>query len=169
VPEIYQNLYGCKTYKQDLQFKPGIQGTVIGGDASHMPLPGDFATHMGLHCSFEHFEGGSDIEFIREAGRVLSPGGKLCILPLYLFTSYAILSDPCVLPKRGMNFENDATIYCVKNYFNRHGRNYDVDHFINRIVKNLGPLNLTVYIVNNADVISPVCHLRFAALFEKKP
>jgi hypothetical protein len=44
---------------------------------------------MSLHCSFEHFEGWSDRDFILEAARVLAPGGRLCIVPLYLAPEYS--------------------------------------------------------------------------------
>lgn len=60
VPEIYQRLFGCRTYAQDLEYPGGINGGLIGGDAAAMPVPDGFATALGLHCSFEHFEGDSD-------------------------------------------------------------------------------------------------------------
>ena len=93
-PEIYNKLYGCKVYRQDLVFKNGIHGNTIGGDAGNMPEPDGFATRIALHFSFEHFEQDADIELIKEASRVLKKGGKLCILPLYLFEKYAIQTDP---------------------------------------------------------------------------
>jgi hypothetical protein len=72
-------------YRQDLSFPEGIVGNVIGGDTADMPVRDAFANKMALHCSFEHFENGSDIGFIREASRVLRNPGKLIIVPLYLF------------------------------------------------------------------------------------
>lgn len=92
-PEIYQRLYGCLSYRQDLVYPVGVHDNVIGGDASAMPVPDGFADKISLHCSFEHFEQDRDIRFIEEACRVLKPGGKLCILPLYLYTEYAIQTD----------------------------------------------------------------------------
>ena len=103
VPEIYNKLYGCRTFRQDILFPEGISDNVIGGDAANMPLEDGFATKMGLHCSFEHFEGDADMRFIREASRVLRDGGRLCIVPLYLFNTYAIQTDISVLPE-GMEF-----------------------------------------------------------------
>ena len=38
VTEIYHKLYGCKTYRQDLAFPKGLNGNVIGGEASNMPI-----------------------------------------------------------------------------------------------------------------------------------
>lgn len=166
VPEIYYKLYGCKVYRQDLMFPKGIHGNIIGGNAANMPLNDNFATKLALHCSFEHFEQDSDIKFIKEASRVLKKGGKLCILPLYLFNKYAILTDPAILPKNCIAFENDAILYCVKGYRNRHGRFYDIPHLITRIKNNLNNLKLTIYVVQNEKDVALSCYIKFIALFE---
>ena len=104
-PQIYNQLFGCKSYRQDLIFPEGVNGFTIGGDASKMPISDEFASAMALHCSFEHFEKDADIRFIQEASRVLKPGGRLCILPLYLHTEYAIQTDLAELPKGGFTFD----------------------------------------------------------------
>ena len=166
-PEIYHRLYGCNVYRQDLLFSPGIHGNVIGGDAGAMPVADGFATKMALHCSFEHFEQDADIRFVAEAGRVLSSGGKLCIVPLYLFTAYAIQTDPAVLPMGGLAFDRDAILYCARGWGERHGRFYDVPQLIARIGKSLDALRLTVYVVRNAPDIDPWCYVKFVALCEK--
>ena len=166
-PEIYQRLYGCRVYRQDLTYPEGINGNVIGGDAGNMPVRDGFATKMALHCSFEHFEQDSDIAFIKEASRVLSPGGKLCILPLYLFTKYAIQTDPAALPKGGIPFESDAVLYCLKGWRGRHARFYDVSHLISKIRNNINDLELTIWVVQNEKEIDPSCYVKFIALFEK--
>lgn len=168
-PEIYQKLYGSRTYRQDLTYPDGIRSNVIGGDAAKMPLEDGFATKMALHCSFEHFENDTDIRFIKEAYRVLRNGGRLCILPLYVFTEYAILTDPAVFTKRSMpSFENDATIYCARGWGNRHGRFYDIPHFVTRVVNSMhGSLTLTIYNIENSAQIDQRCYLKFAAVFDK--
>jgi hypothetical protein len=168
VPEVYSRLFGCKTYRQDLSYPPGINGDRIGGDAGAIPVPDGFATKMGLHCSFEHFEQDSDTRFIIEAGRVLQPGGKVSILPLYFFSRYAIQTDPAVFPEGGMEFEPDAVLYCKKGYRNRHGRFYDVSHFINRFRNALNRLDLIIYLVKNARNVHSSCYVRFIAILEKK-
>ena len=47
-----------------------------------------------LQCAFEMFMGEDDTEFIAEAGRILAPGGKVVILPLYMHTHYCAYSTP---------------------------------------------------------------------------
>lgn len=168
-PEIYHKLYGSTTYRQDIQYPEGICGNVIGGDAAKMPLEDGFATKMALHCSFEHFENDTDIRFIKEAYRILRNGGRLCILPLYISTKYAIQTDPAVFTRRNIpSFENDATIYCKRGWGNRHGRFYDIPHFLTRIVNNKGSLALTVYDIENVLELNQSCYLKFAAVFDKR-
>jgi SAM-dependent methyltransferase len=167
-PDIYNKLYGCEVYRQDLVFPEGVHGNIIGGDAGKMPVENGFATKMGLHCSFEHFEQDSDIRFIKEASRVLKKRGKLCIVPLYLFKEYSIMTDPSFLPKGGIQFENDAVLYCWKGFRNRHGRFYDISHFYQRIRNNLNNLKLTIYMIQNEKEVDTSCYVKFIALFEKE-
>lgn len=82
-PAYVQRIYECDVFQQDLEYAKGWHERKIGGDAAAMPVPDGFFTKMSLHCSFEHFEGDADTRFILEAARVLRPGGKLCIVPLY--------------------------------------------------------------------------------------
>jgi SAM-dependent methyltransferase len=168
-PEIYHSIYGCRAYRQDLAYPEGIHEERIGGSAAAMPVADGFATKLGLHCSFEHFEGRADVEFMREAWRVLKPVGKLCVVPLYLYPQYTIVTDPAVLPTEGLAFEPDAVLYCWKGYGNRHGRLYSVPKLASRIRDNLQGMSLTVYYIINRQDIGAECNVRFAALFEKKP
>ncbi len=167
-PDIYQKLYGCKIYRQDLWYPKGIYKNIIGGNAGDMPISNNFCTKMALHCSFEHFEGKSDTLFIKEASRVLKDGGKLCIIPLYLFDRYVIQTDPSVLSKRNISFDKDAILYCAKKWRNRHGRWYDPSHFIKRIQNHMKNLKLTIFYVQNDKKIHESCYVKFIALFEKK-
>ncbi|MGH8245446.1 MAG: class I SAM-dependent methyltransferase [Gammaproteobacteria bacterium] len=162
---IYREVYGCVAYRQDLAFPPGIHGETIGGDAANLPVPDGFASAMTLHCSFEHFEGDSDARFIREAGRVLRPGGRLCILPLYLYAHYAVLTNPVY--SRGVGFEPDAVLYCDWRWPERHGRFYDPAHLLARVRSNLSGMSLTLFTVTNAHEAYPSSYLRFIAFMEQ--
>jgi hypothetical protein len=166
-PDIYHELFGCQVFRQDLDYCKGLKGDKIGGNACRMPIEDGFCTKMALHCSFEHFEGDNDILFIKEANRVLRKGGKLCILPLYLFTKYANQIDPILVETKKDVIEKDMTLYCLKGYTNYH-RFYDVNHFIERVYRNLDKLKITLYMVKNGKEISPHCHIKFIALFEKE-
>jgi hypothetical protein len=167
VPEIYQRLFSSQTYRQDLAYPAGLHGNEMGGNAANMPVPDGFASKMALHCSLEHFEQGADIGFVREVGRVLRSGGKVCIVPLYLALQYSIQTDPVVAVPQGVMFEEDAIVHAAAGWGNRHGRFYDPEHLVSRIGQNLNGLSLTVYRIRNAQSIDSSCYVQFAAVLEK--
>jgi SAM-dependent methyltransferase/cell division protein FtsB len=168
-PGIYQGLFGVTAYRQDLAYPAGLRGDRIGGDAACMPVPDGFATKMALHCSFEHFEGESDIGFLREARRVLRPGGAVCVVPLYLFEEYAVQTDPEVAVPAGVAFEDDARVYCARGWGNRHGRFYDPEHLAERVLTNATGMTVEVYRITNAAQVDPSCYARFAMVIRKPP
>ena len=86
--QVYNEVFGCNSFVQDMFFRK-TEGNVIAGNACSMPVNDGFASKMALHNAFEHFEGEDDIKFVREASRVLTPGGKLCIVPLFMFDKLA--------------------------------------------------------------------------------
>ncbi|MBI5515043.1 MAG: class I SAM-dependent methyltransferase [Deltaproteobacteria bacterium] len=167
IPEVAERLYGVRAWRQDLSYPPGMRGRVLGGDAAAMPVPDGFAHALSLHCSFEHFEGDADARFITEARRVLAPGGRLCIVPLYLHGEYSVLTDPSSWGLQRPAFEPDATLCLARGYRNRHGRLYDVPHFLRRVTARLQGLSLTVYRVRDAEALDPRCYVRFAALLTR--
>jgi SAM-dependent methyltransferase len=162
VPEIYSRLFGCVSYRQDLAYRAGLNGSEIGGDAAAMPVPDGFATAMALHCSFEHFEGDADERFIREIGRVLRPGGRVCFAPLYLWHEYGVLTDPAVAVAEGVEFNRNAVVYCKPGWGNRHGRLYDPANLHSRIRRNLDGMQMTLYRIVNATDVHESCYLQFA-------
>jgi len=165
VPQIYQKLFGVRAYRQDIAYPPGLRRDTIGGDAAHMPVPDGFATRMGLHCSFEHFEGDSDVGFVREAERVLRPGGALCVVPLYMAEEYAIQTDPTMAASVG--FEPDAVVYGADGWGNRHGRFYDPEHLVSRVLRGAGAMAVRVHAITNAHEVDPSCYVRFAMVIAK--
>jgi len=168
-PEIYEKLFGVKAYKQDLIYKHGVNGNLIGGDATDMPVPNGFADKMSLHCSYEHFEGDADILFIKEAARVLKPNGKVCILPLYTANYYSIVTDPIVAVENNVMFEESAILNCVENYGQRHGRLYDINQFMIRVYENVSKeLHLEVFNITGVNQISAECYLNLALVLTKK-
>lgn len=98
-PDILTGKYKVrKVYRQDWQYKKGIHGDRIGSNAMDIPLPGHSTDKISLHCSWEHFEENSDVEFFKEAHRILKKNGKLCIIPLYLAQEYFTITSPEIWP-----------------------------------------------------------------------
>ncbi len=152
--------FNCRVYRQDLFYlKKGIHGEDIGGDASKIPLPSDLVSKISLHNSLEHFEGNSDIKFFREAQRLLRPGGKLLIMPLFIGDDYMIETDAGWVDEKG-----------VKHLWGkgaRFARIYDLPEFNSRILKNSNKFKLHVYHLQNAYEIDPKCYAEYFAIFEK--
>lgn len=62
-------------------------------DCGSLPLPNDSVDRISCHHSFEHFRGDVDMRFICEAQRLLRPGGRLCIVPIFIANVYAEITD----------------------------------------------------------------------------
>jgi hypothetical protein len=167
VPEIYQRLYGCTTYAQDLSYEEGIHGNRIGSDAASMPLPDGSVTKMALHCSFEHFEKDSDTGFIREVSRVLCVGGKVVMVPLYLSSTYSVLTDLMVSRRNGVPFDKDAVVVALRNWGNRHGRFYDASHLVSRVFTVTRKLKFDLIRLTNTSEVSESAYARFALVGTK--
>lgn len=165
--EIAAGLYGLTTYRQDIMYPEGVHERTIGGDAASMPVPDGFVDHLVMHCSFEHFEGDSDSRFIREASRVLKPGGRLCILPVYTSSTYAIQTHPRGLRRQHIQFEQGDTVFVADEWGPPHARFYDAGALMRRVVSQLGDLDLTIFHVTNLSQVGSDCYLRYAALFQK--
>ena len=122
----------------------------VGSDAAAIPLPDASCDAMSLHCSFEHFEGTADSGFVREASRLLKPGGVGCIIPLYLSNTYQIVSNPRYWFKEGIPRESGATIVVSRNYWERHGRFYDAVTLQKRVLRPMRDAGLNVEILQVA-------------------
>lgn len=170
--DVFERLHGVVAYTQDLEFPAGVHGREVGGDAGAMPLPDAFADTMSLHCSFEHFEGNADTRFVREAGRVLKPGGRCVIAPLYLFQVHACLTNPVLSAGAAgeggrVAFDDGALVHASKSWRNRHGRFYSVERFVERVWRARGALEVEVVVFPNAREVDPSCYLRYAAVLRR--
>jgi ubiquinone/menaquinone biosynthesis C-methylase UbiE len=47
-----------------------------------------------LQCAYEMFAGDDDKRFLSEVARILKPGGRVVILPLYTHTHYCAYASP---------------------------------------------------------------------------
>lgn len=163
VPEIFSRLTHAHTYGQDIMYPAGIHGSQIGGDACNLPVPEGFAHKAALTCSLEHFENEADTRLFAELHRVLAPGGRVVVVPFYLFTEAAVQTDPAVSVPADVTFDQDCTVYCAKNWGNRHGRFYSPASFVQRIVApKAGRFSFDVLHLSNAAAVHPSVYARFA-------
>jgi|GEM_PF-2079211 SAM-dependent methyltransferase len=159
-------------YRQDLVFAEGIHTSPdgideIGGNAAHMPLGDASVSAMVLHCSFEMFQGANDGLLIAEATRLLRPGGRLVILPLYLSGLHHFLVDPAA-NRSGVKYDICATRVYRPGFFGvASSRVYSVDEFSERVVSRAADMDLTLHLIENAKTVDPACYIKFAAVFQK--
>ena len=122
---------------------------------------------MVLHCSFEMFRGANDGLLIREAARVLQPGGRLVILPLYLSGLHHFLVDPAA-NRSGVNYDSGASRIYRPDFFGvASSRVYSVEAFYERVVSCADGLKLRVHVVENEKDVAPACYVKFAAVFDR--
>lgn len=102
----------ARRYMQDIRIVPGVRkalGDDIGYlecDAANIPLPAGSVDRIACHHAFEHFQGTSDVSFITEVQRLLAPGGRCCIVPLFVSDRYAEVTDTLSL---GRKFDRRST------------------------------------------------------------
>ncbi len=167
--EEFSRITGCIGYRQDIMFRPGIHDKKIGGDASAVPVPDNFFQAALAACSIEHFEKDSDSKFIHEMTRVLSKGGKVVIIPLYLHKKAFCATDPRYSIPGSVEFDPGIDVHCVKEFKNRHGRFYSPTTLYARLIApNLQRMDFTIYYIENFREIDESVYCRFALVGEKK-
>lgn len=156
-------------YRQDLVFPAGVHGDRIGGSAAALPLADSSVDAMTLHCSFEHFEGEADTGFIREVGRVLRPGGRVCLVPLYMGEYAFIMCDPAW----GYDIQPDpgTPVHYFPRWGERHGRFYDARTLNERVLAPARAAGLTPKVVRFSNILelNPYCYTHFGLLLDKLP
>lgn len=124
-------------YRLDLSYPSGIHGYDIGADAGNTGLESEFASALSLQCAYETFQGDSDIRFITEAERILSPGGNLAILPLYIDSSYFILSSPYIALTQIQIDEGAIRVWREDKFREPYSRHYSPEAFAKRVYSQL--------------------------------
>lgn len=131
-PDILKKFYGLATvWRQDMEYERGIHDDKIGSFGSSIPLDDASLDAIALHCSLEHFEGDEDVKFFAEAHRLLKPGGRLCVIPLYTANELSITTSPSVWASKYKsyddipNFDKRATIFINDHKSQRQQKLYD--------------------------------------------
>lgn len=164
--DYIERAIGCRTYSLDLGYKPGIHGREIGASADAIPLESGSVDAMTLHCTIDHFEGDCDARFIREAARVLHPGGRLCILPVYFAPEPTNICDPRYFSPRA-KWDHEARLRAVQDYHNRFGRYYSVESFRRRILNTTNELKPSLYRVEGDRPKIPNNYLHYALVMTR--
>lgn len=169
LPEIVGRLIGCPSYSQDIMYPEGVHGCQIGGDACAMPVPDGFATQATLTCSLEHFEGDADCRLFVELARVLAPGGKVCVIPFYLYHEPAVQTDPTYSAVHAVPFDPGIRLFAAEGWGNRHGRFYSPRSFLERIAEPVAEtFTFDYFWIRNAPDLHPSNYVRFAVVATRR-
>ncbi len=166
-PDLIHGKYNCRVYAQDLAYPEGIHDKKIGGSAADLPLPDSCITKIALHCTFEHFEGDADSGFISEICRVLKPGGRAVIVPLYIHQQYTIWTDPSLFASSQIVVDDGASLYRKVGWNNQFGRHYNPQALFMRVATYAQGVSFQVLHITNEQELDPACYVRFIGLFEK--
>lgn len=148
--ELLHRRIGLTAYRLDLSFPKGIHGQDIGADAGDTGLPKEFATAMALHCSYECFMGDADVRFIHEAARILKPGGRYVIVPLYLDNTYFVATSPYCSQDDIIIDSGALKVWRDDPHRVPFSRHYSPQSFAKRIYSRIpGEMTGTVYFIKN--------------------
>jgi hypothetical protein len=166
-----------ESYMLDLSYPPGIHGDRIGADVRRTGLPDAFADVLTFQCAFECLQGDADARFAAEARRILKPGGRWGIVPLYLDHSHFVKLGPRydqrkleLDPGEPWVWRDDANLQAA---FSRH---YSPESFCKRIVAAARGFRVEIVHFSNIDELQAAypgqrlyCHFLFRAQKESRP
>jgi len=114
-----------------------------------------------LQCAYEMFMGGDDINLLKEFARILKPGGKAVIVPLYMHTHYCAYATPEYYGKGKSDTLAKEYVCCDWNGIPS-ARFYDVNQLKKRVldpIENLGMKYQLLILRNKADLGKGIyCH-----------
>jgi len=158
--------FGCTVWDVDCRYPPGLHGRRIGAAATAIPLPASSVSHVVSFCAFNCFEGTTDTEFLREAFRLLKPGGKLVIVPLCICDAHLNLYDPS-LCTGDTAFDPGAHRTAWDGWGNRFGRWYDQEAFRQRLVLPVPACQRTIVRVDHDIDLAGMARTYYAIRFVK--
>lgn len=164
--DFVRDRIGCQSYSLDLAYPPGVHGHKIGCSVDAIPLEAGSVSALVLHCALDHFEGACDTLFIGEAARILRPGGRLCILPVYFAPAPVNICDPAHFAP-DIAFDPEAGVMAAAGHTNRFGRFYSAETFRRRILEAAPELRPELYRIAGERASIPDNYLYFALLLRK--
>jgi SAM-dependent methyltransferase len=87
---------GLEAYSLDLAPDPSFAHLdyYLRADATEMPFADSSIGSASLQCAYEMFQATADTRLLLELGRVMVPGGRAVILPLYMHTHACYYQSP---------------------------------------------------------------------------
>ncbi len=121
-----------------------------------------------LQCAFEMFIGCNDTGLIKELARILRPGGRTVISPLYMHTHACHYQSPEHIGR--INGDKGATTYIRRNCWGiESSRKYCVATLIERVLEPAKQLGLitTLLVLRNVSDIHQKAYMHFILVLDK--
>lgn len=153
---LLREVFGVsQSWRQDWNYQTNTLNKTLGGNASSLEVDDESFDSLFLHNSWEHFEGESDFEFLKEASRVLKPRGKVFITPLYygiegfVTTSPEIWTNKYQATSEPLKFREQIPVFIdntiEQRYSQRHSAELLLRHF-----KDLAQLSPKIIFITNS-------------------
>ena len=137
-------------------------------DATRTLFAADSVRTISLQCAFEMFLGDADSRFVDECARILTPGGRAVIVPLYMHTHPCGYSAPAHF-NRGYADPGAKTYIRRNDLDTRFSRKYSVATLQSRILDRAreNQLGFHLYAVTDKDAAGPGVYCHFVLVLEK--
>lgn len=137
-------------------------------DATRTSFDSESVKGVSLQCAFEMFMGDDDVNLIHELFRILKPGGKAIILPLYMHKEYCGYASPEYYEK-GF-FDSGASKYVRREIIGiPFSRKYSAKVLKIRILNTIESLGLKfkIYALRNKEEFGNGIYCHFILEIEK--
>ena len=109
----------------------------IAGSVDEFSLEDNSISGISCHHSFEHFRHDIDISFIKESLRVLQPGGRLVIAPLFIANRYTEIwnnQKTESFDSNALQLYDETATFCGWGPYEGFARVYDNNALVDRII-----------------------------------
>jgi ubiquinone/menaquinone biosynthesis C-methylase UbiE len=167
---ILRNKLGISSYAIDLDVGESFRSSdfYLQEDATLTSFKTNSVKGVALHCAYEMFAGDADSRAIAEFARILKPGGKAIIVPLYMHTHDCTYSS-AEFWGRGYGDPGSREYVRTDTRNIPCSRKYSFKTLRTRVLDPARSHGLTarLYVVRNARQLSPEIYCHFVLELEK--
>ena len=138
------------------------------GDATASPFDRASVGSASLQCAFEMFESDADMRLVAELARILRPGGRAVISPLYMHTHACSYQSPEYFGRRQ---PDEGAVAYVRRSASRvpSSRKYSAATLLSRVWKPALAQGLrpSLHVLRNAATVGGEVYLHFILVLDK--